>query len=229
MFVFTNARRRFYKPGETSQILRILLKAIYEKTRVQVPFDQTNTFMIDNEAFRFLAACKQGNTSLMDDKKSYEESWNRSVKEIHRLIQRILQCDLHAVRDTQSLNEAQQLIRQLSRPIAETSRLIHENISLATQYKQNIVNGQSTNTTNGIPQKVGRFVQLQKRLTVCVSPSCTRLIQINDEVVVDYYKHCHDGCFLEDVRRECIGHPLLKRCAAMTSDGEEFNNFEQSQ
>ena len=77
----------------------------------------------------------------MDDKSCYEERWNRSVKEFRRLIQRILQCDLHAVRDTQSLSETQQLIRQLSRPIAETSRLIHENISLINQYKLNIVNG----------------------------------------------------------------------------------------
>ena len=103
----------------------------------------------------------------------------------------------------------------LSRPIAETTKLIQENIALANQYKLNIVNGQSTNTKNGIPQKVGRFVQLQKRLTVCVSPSCTRLIQINGEVVVDYHTQCHVGCSLHTVVQECIGHPILQRCQAI--------------
>ena len=53
------------------------------------------------------------------------------MKEYSRLMEHINQCPLYAVRDTLSLNEAEQLVRKLPRPCAETLRLIEENIQLA--------------------------------------------------------------------------------------------------
>ena len=220
LFVFTNARATFYKPGETAPILRKLLAELHQQTGVQVPFDQSNTFMFDNEAFRFLAAHATGIRFIMSDKAWYDESWRKSVEQINRLMRKILECDLHPVRETRSLNEAQQLIRQLSRPIAETSRLILENIGMAEKYKQRILSGQSPDLDSRLPQRVGQYVRLQKRLTVCVTPECTALIRIDDELRVDYHKHCHDGCFLQNVVQECIGDPILRGCAAMNSRGQ---------
>lgn len=219
MFVFTNARSTFFKPGETTTLLRKLLRGLHAQTGIEVPFDQSNTFMFDNEGFRFLAAYKNGVRFIMDDKGSYDESWRKSVETINGLVTKILQCEPHAVQDTKSLNEAQQLIRQLSRPIAETSRLILENIEIAEKYKKKVLEGLPADLANGLPQKVGHYVELDKRLTVCISPECTRLIEINGELRVDYHRHCHDGCYLDNVVQECIGHPDLKRCAAMNRHG----------
>ena len=95
-----------------SNLEKIYLMDLHERTGVTVPFDTDNSFMFDNESFRFLAAYHRNIRYLMDEKQNFEESWNKSVKEFRRLIQRILKCDLHAVQYTQSLNEAQQLIRQ---------------------------------------------------------------------------------------------------------------------
>ncbi|CAF3921871.1 unnamed protein product, partial [Rotaria sp. Silwood1] len=43
------------------------------------------------------------------------------------------------ISNTLSLNEAGQLIRKLTHPIAETHKLIQENIQLATQYKKYVL------------------------------------------------------------------------------------------
>ena len=55
MFVFTNSQSTFFKRGETTTIFKALLKEVREKFHVTVPFSTENTFMFDNESFRFLA------------------------------------------------------------------------------------------------------------------------------------------------------------------------------
>ncbi|CAF1121692.1 unnamed protein product [Rotaria sordida] len=215
MFVFTNSRSTFYRPGETTTILKVLLRELHEKSGVKVPFSMENTFMFDNESFRFLAVCKQGLNFLMKDKKNYSESWKKSVEEFSRLIIRILQCDLHAIKDMQSLNEVQLLIHKLSRPVAEIVTLIQENILMAKQYKEKILNNSTNQVSNKIPQKTGKFIPLQQRLTVCVNEKCTEIININGEQRIDYKSNCHVGCSLHKVVQECIGHPIIKRCRAL--------------
>ncbi|CAF1231983.1 unnamed protein product [Rotaria sordida] len=219
MFVFTNSRSTFYRPGETTTILKVLLRELHEKSGVEVPFSMENTFMFDNESFRFLAVCKQGLNFLMKDKKNYSESWKKSVEEFSRLIIRILQCDLHAIKDMQSLNEVQLLIHKLSRPVAEIVTLIQENILMAKQYKEKILNNSTNQVSNKIPQKTGKFIPLQQRLTVCVNEKCTEIININGEQRIDYKSNCHVGCSLHKVVQECIGHPIIKRCRALRKTG----------
>ncbi|CAF5144966.1 unnamed protein product, partial [Rotaria sp. Silwood1] len=94
------------------------------------------SFLFDNEAFRFLALCKNGIEFNLEEKKDYSRSWDYSIREFSRLICRIIQCDKHATRDTLSFNEAQQLNRKLVRPIGEIVTLIQENLQLAEQQKK---------------------------------------------------------------------------------------------
>jgi len=155
----------------------------------------------------------------MKDKNDYRVSWEKSVKEFSRLIIRILQCDLHAVQDTQSLNEAQLLIHKLARPIAEIATLIQENILLAQQYQKKLSNDRSNTISSRIPQKIGKFVSLKQRLTVCIDNKCTEVIIINGEQRIDYKSNCHVGCSLNRVVQECIGHPIIKRCRALKRTG----------
>ncbi|CAF1019652.1 unnamed protein product [Adineta steineri] len=219
MFIFTNSRTTFYRPGSTTTILKTLLKDLHEKTGVEVPFHRQNTFMFDSESFRFLAVCKHGLTFLNQYKGNYSESWSKSVDEYIRLITCIFQCDLHAVQDTQSLNEAQILIHKLSRPIGEIATLIQENILMAKQYKEKILNNQTNQISNKIPQKTGKFIPLRQRLTVCVNTKCTEIIQVNGEQRINYNSNCHVGCSLHRVVQECIGHPIIKGCRALKKTG----------
>lgn len=219
MFVFTSARATFYRPGDTTTLVRQMTKEIQQKFGVEIPFNKQNTFMFDNESFRFLAVHQQGFNWFMKDKKDYSDSWEKSVAEYSRLITRICQCDLHAVQDTQSLNEAQILIQKLSRPIAEIATLIHENIALAEQYRRNLRNNQTQTMSARIPQKVGKFVSLRERLTVCVNAKCTEVITVDGEQQINYKSQCHVNCSLERVVQECIGHPIIRKCRALRQTG----------
>ncbi|CAF3573850.1 unnamed protein product [Rotaria sp. Silwood1] len=80
MFIFTNGRGTFYRPD--------------------------HTFIFDNEAFRYLATYKNGIKFSTEEITNFSKSLEISVKEFTRLIERILKCELHAIRDSLSINAA---------------------------------------------------------------------------------------------------------------------------
>jgi GTPase SAR1 family protein len=226
MFVFTFGRSSFYVPGHTAPLLKTLLKELYDRTGVDVPFTKDNTFSFDNESFRFLAIHKNGVEFSRDQIQDFSKSWDVSVKEYGNLVERIVRCTPHIVRDTLSLNEAQQLIKKLHRPIPEVIRLIQENIQLAKKYKLEQLNDATkttaSTTTNSlsnnhisVPQYSAEFINLPYPRTVCTTESCTRVIIVEGVQKVDYSSHCHEHCYLENVQPELINNPALKACAAM--------------
>ncbi|CAF1289589.1 unnamed protein product [Rotaria magnacalcarata] len=144
LFVLTNGRSKFYRSGSTTPLIRIITKEPHKTSGVEIPLSKENTFMFDNEAFRFLA----------------------TSKELTQLIQRIHKCELHAVRDSPSINSAQQLMRKLTRPIGETARLIEENIQLAKQHKQNILNNPLSKLPQRLQQKNGEVKRFDFTRTV---------------------------------------------------------------
>ncbi|CAF2956629.1 unnamed protein product [Rotaria sp. Silwood2] len=60
IFVFTNSRSTFFKPGSTSKILRALLDEHKQEKKIEVLLSINNTFLLDNEAFRYLALRQHG-------------------------------------------------------------------------------------------------------------------------------------------------------------------------
>lgn len=214
IFVFTNARATFYKPGATAKILRGLLDQHEKAHGIQVPFSKDNTFLLDNEAFRYLALRRNGIELNNEQTLTYEKSWDHTIKEYSKLISHIVKCPLHAVSNTLSLNEAEQLIRKLTRPIAETANLIQQNLHLAQQHKENILrNPQIAN--QGLPQKDARIHRLVHPRTVCVSETCCRSIVVNNETKIEYTSKCHEQCYLKGVLQESINDPRMRECEAM--------------
>jgi GTP-binding protein EngB required for normal cell division len=214
IFVFTNARSTFYLPGTTAPLLKGLLKELRENTGVDVPFVKDNTFSFDNESFRFLATYKRGMRFTPEQTQDFSRSWDVSVNEFACLVSRIVTCKAHAVRDTVSLNEAQQLIRKLTRPIGEIATLIQENIQLAQRHKHNLLN-KPPSIPDRMPQKNATIVFLDHPRTVCTSDECTRVVMVDGEQKVDYPSRCHAHCHLKGVEQEVIRNPILKHCAAM--------------
>ncbi|CAF2766525.1 unnamed protein product [Rotaria sp. Silwood2] len=214
MFIFTNARATSFQPGPSAPLLRELLRSLKDNSNTEVPFSKENSFFFDNEAFRFLALCKNGIEFNPEEKKDYSRSWDHSILEFSRLISRIIKCDKHATRDTLSLNEAQQLIRKLSRPIGEISTLIQENLQLAEQHKNNVISNRAP-TPQVLPQEDAEIVPLGYPRTVCTNEKCTKVITIDNIGKVDYTSHCHPHCYLTGVEQETIGHEKLKDCTAM--------------
>ena len=217
MFVFTNARATSYQPGPSAPILRALLTSLEEKSHKKIPFSRENTFLFDNEAFRFLALSKNGVTFSKEEKSDYSRSWDYTIHEFSHLMKRIILCEKHATSDALSLNEAQQLIRKLSRPIGEIATLIEENIQLAEKHKNDVRSG-NTPTPQMLPQKDVKTIPLGYPRTVCANNKCTRVIVVDGIDKVDYFQHCHPQCFLQGVEIETLRNEKLKECAAMNAN-----------
>ena len=215
MFIFTNGRKTFYKPGGTTPLLRRLLNELNETWKVEIPFNTGNTFMFDNEAFRFLALYKNGIRFPQEETESYSKSWQKSAEEFSRLIHRILQCEKHAVQDSLSINAARQLVRKLTRPLGEIARSIQENIQLVEKHKQKVLQNPPSTLRKQIPQKIGKFVAFDYPRTVCTNRKCTRIVDVDGQKSIDYAMKCHPQCYLRDVERECVGHPILQYCDAI--------------
>ncbi|KRT78598.1 Ankyrin repeat-containing protein, partial [Oryctes borbonicus] len=76
IFLFTNSRSTFYRPGDTITPLKSILGDIKAKPpHIDIPFKKQNVFCVDNEAFRFLIA-KRSNIHFDDDEKdNFAKSW----------------------------------------------------------------------------------------------------------------------------------------------------------
>ncbi|CAF2630157.1 unnamed protein product [Rotaria sp. Silwood2] len=211
IFVFTNARSTFFKPGSTSTILKHLLRQHQQQHGVDVPFTNKNTFLLDNEPFRYLALRLNGIQLNNDQELSYRKSWDHTVKEYSKLISYIAECPLHAVSNTLSLNEAEQLVRKLTRPIAETTRLIQQDIQLAQQHKENVRKDPQI-ASQGIPQNQVLICRLDHPRTVCTNEKCCRSITIDNQTKIEYISKCHEHCYLKSVVQETINDPGMREC-----------------
>ncbi|CAF1492625.1 unnamed protein product [Rotaria sordida] len=105
--------------GTTEQFLQGLLDIHRAEQNVDVPFSRKNTFLFDNEPFRYLVLRENGIQLDTEQTLSYSKSWDYSAKEYLRLMAHIVTCPLHGISKTLSLNEAEQLIRKFNRPVAE--------------------------------------------------------------------------------------------------------------
>lgn len=80
IFVFTNSRSTFYKPGDTLAPLKEILKSIEDKpSYVKIPFNKSNVFCMDNEGFRFLLASREGVSFSDNEMKELSVSWEKSA------------------------------------------------------------------------------------------------------------------------------------------------------
>jgi GTPase SAR1 family protein len=225
IFVFTNARATFFMPGNTKKLLEGLLNKHREEHGVIVPFSRENAFLFDNEPFRYLAI-RKNDIQLDDDQtQSYIKSWDHSVKEYGRLMEHVVTRELHAISNTLSLNEAEQLVRKLPRPIAETAKLIEENIQLAKEHKKKVLDNPEI-ASQGIPQNNATVLQLKHPRTVCAGENCCRVIEEGNEMKVEYLSICHDECYLKGVVQETLYDPKLEECTAMNpEDGKTLKVY----
>jgi GTPase SAR1 family protein len=217
VFVFTNARSTFFMPGSSKKILQGLLDDHRKKHHVEIPLSKENTFLFDSEAFRYLALCKNGIRIDNEQTQSYIKSWDHSVKEYSRLMEHTNKCPPHSTRNTLLLNEAEKLVRKLPRPIAETARLIEENIRLAKDHKKKVLENPRI-ASEGIPQNNAVITKLDYPRTVCTGEKCCRVTGVGAERKMEYISICHDVCYLKGVVQETLADPKLEDCTVMDPD-----------
>ena len=222
IFIFTNSRSTFFMPGSSIRILRELITQYKKACNVDVPLSRDNAFLFDNEGFRYLALRKHDISLDEDQTESYIKSWDHSVKEYSRLMQYIVTRPLHAVCNTLSLNEAEQLIRKLSRPIAETTKLIEENIQLVEEHKKRMLENPHI-ALQGIPQNKVTITLLKHPRTVCASEKCCAITEVDAEKKIEYLRICHDECYLKGIVQDTMNDPKLRECEVM--DKEKGNKY----
>ncbi|CAG8634285.1 9361_t:CDS:2, partial [Dentiscutata heterogama] len=176
IFCFTNTRGTFFRPGYTLPVLNKQLKELESKSGIEIKVCKDTQYCFDNEPFRFLAANKKGIKFTDDEKKNFASSWEKSAKELVRLLQYISNCTPHKIIDTVSLNNARQTVMILCEPLAEINRNIQENISEVNNLKDEI---QSSNLTDEelknklyVPRIVLKLTRLERPRVVCTNNNC---------------------------------------------------------
>ncbi|RUS20586.1 hypothetical protein BC937DRAFT_94878 [Endogone sp. FLAS-F59071] len=222
VFLFTNSRGTFYRPGDTSKVLRKMLEDIRNKEpNVEIQFNKDNTFCFDNEAFRFMVALLRGIEFNEEEKENFSKSWDKSARQCGELISYISSLEPHKVQDTLSVNEVRNMIIILAKPLADISENILRNLFVLGEHKSKIklsIDNISELQNNLYIPVIGfETIFLDKPQTVCASPSCYTIHVYRGQRQVDYITKCHSPCHLTSVTADVIGQPQLLRCTAMDS------------
>ncbi|CAG8640640.1 1150_t:CDS:1 [Paraglomus occultum] len=225
VFCFTNSRTTFYRPGETLVPLREQLDELRKRSGIEIKIDRDTMYCFDNEAFRFLAAIRGGIKFNDDDEKSFAESWRISAEESSRLIQHVRSRQRHEVQDTLSLNNARNMVVELSKPLAGIEQVIQINLSLIKSQQDDIKNC-SKNIEDlkkdlYIPQVDLEAEELQYPQTVCTSQSCVDVLTTGEDKVkkFHYKTQCHSRCYLTNVTCNVVNNEALRHCSAMGPKG----------
>ncbi|OXA40249.1 uncharacterized protein LOC110860731 [Folsomia candida] len=224
VFCFTNSRSTFYRPGDTLPSLRKLLE---ENQHVSIPLDRSTIYCMDNEAIRFLYAIKNGVAFDSDERKNYIASWDKSVGEINRLLERAESSPPHSVQSTLSLNTARQTILSLGSPMAEVTRNIQLNIATQQAQMESVKNSEKSQEelSRNLVHKVYevRMHQLLEPRTICTAAKCTDVIEVGGVKDTNYKSHCHTNCGTGKQKHFKIGnikgHKNLRKCSAFNPDG----------
>lgn len=226
VFILTHSRDTMYTPGSTKRLITLLLDSYKTEHQTDIPFSKINTFLFDNESYRFLALRHHGITLDDDDTHSYRRSWDYSVTEYARFMKYISQLPCHKVQKTICLNEMSDFLRKLPRPLAETSRAIKENIHLADIQKKRIIDNPEVPIEN-LEQYDAVIVRFSYPRTVCMGANCHEIIERGGERRTQYRSICHDECYLKSVVQETLNDPGLEDCRAMDYDTGRKQEYSQ--
>ncbi|CAG2101745.1 unnamed protein product [Medioppia subpectinata] len=107
--------------------------------------------------------------------------WNRSIKECQRLFDYIIQLTPHQVMDTLSVNNAKQSIQLLTKPLADITKNIADNVKQCQIHKLRIVEQMSN--TGRKPQSTPTielvYTPLRHPKLVCTNTQCSTITVID--------------------------------------------------
>ncbi|RMZ81539.1 hypothetical protein DV737_g2502, partial [Chaetothyriales sp. CBS 132003] len=215
VFGFTNTRISNYMPGDTFGSLKKLLK---DRADIGLTLSHQSAYCFDSESFRYLAAYKQG--VVMENKRDFDNSWDRSREEAERMLAYFRTMEPHPVKSTLSLNGTRTLITQLTKPMAEISKQINANIAAMEDDVRLLQDARLTG--DKLQQKLRPEISLLRKKsmddprTVCTAQGCVE--QKDDGTgkakITDYPNPCHAPCGLNNVPIDVKAHPDLMYCAA---------------
>ncbi|GJQ65236.1 hypothetical protein Trydic_g7366 [Trypoxylus dichotomus] len=220
VFLFTNSRGTFYRPGDSlPPLLRILGELKSPPTNITIPFQKENVFCMDNEAFRFLLAKKTKNVSFTTEEEAdFATSWNKSAEVCRALIKYLVNLEPHKIQNSATINAAKRLVFALSKPLAEVAEHI-DRTTLHLQAKRELIERNKSNIevlkkNLHLNVPVLKVEQLSKPFTGCLNRSCARTYQILG-AWHDIPRACHDPCFHTGIRPNWKGHRSIAGCKVL--------------
>ena len=171
VFCFTNARCTNYGPGDT----RTGLKRILQDNNIEIGLNEETIFCVDNEAFRYLAATKQG-VDFSEAKLSTSQSWKKSAKEISRMIQQFDTLEPHAVKNTLSINDVRRVLTAFSRPLTTVTTAIDTAIDMVLEELNRCTTGSEELPEPLTKPKLTAVAKvLESTPYVCTTNNCVRI------------------------------------------------------
>ena len=220
VFCFTNARNTNYRPGDTFPALKTLIE---NEDSVSIDLRKDIIYCMDNESFRYLAACKHGITFDEEEDTLYAASWEKARTETDRLMDYVRSLEPHRVKDTISVNEVRARILDLTKPLAEIAKVIDVTVANMKDNQDDIENNEKT--AEEIKDAINIQVPTLERQnlghprTVCTSLNCCTSHKLDGNDVKQFTIHCHTHCYLQGVQADSINNPDLKNCLAMQRSG----------
>ena len=197
MFCFTHSRSSMYGPGEGFKTMQELLAGELKSSGLQMNLG--NCFFVDNEAFRYLVAKKQGYQFKPGYSNFFRLSWDKSSEQMERMFETILKLPVYNLNKTISLYSAKKLINELAQPMVQLQLNIKQNIK-KIEYQKNVLCN-STKSKLELAQSLHIEVQdlvmveLNNPSTVCTSMSCIEIVKTSHhQEKINYKTRCHEDC-----------------------------------
>ncbi|KAI4462507.1 50s ribosome-binding gtpase [Holotrichia oblita] len=143
VFLFTNSRSSFYTPGDTYLPLKTMLDQMKTRNFI-IPFNNSNTFCIDNESFRYLAAKSKGIFFDENDVEEFKRSWDKSADTFKRMIDYIVDLPAAPMKGVVSINESRRLIGRLGKSIIQLLTLQEKAILTLSNHEASLWATQDT-------------------------------------------------------------------------------------
>ena len=187
VFCFTSSRSEFYTPGDSMLTLKTLLK----NNLVEIPLGKETVYCVDNEAIRYLTAVKTGVRMQFSEhqRSTFSQSWSKSAEAIERLLNRATTIEPHMVKNTLSINDTRRMILILSKPLADISANIQQNI-LAIEDQKECLKGKELRMQDLEAQLCRTTYQTKwvyLNQYVCTSPNCVKSVNIQGNEISNSY------------------------------------------
>ncbi len=196
-FTFSQIVPGTFGPGQGYDTLKSFLESDIKSVGITLEPGK-NAFFIENDAYRFLVAKKQGYPWNEFQELLYRQSWNHSVKECEKMMSRILTVPPHNLSATISLHNARKIIMELSEPIVHLSRNIEQNIADMQKHESELQNATHTK------EDLAKFLEFQvtdlekhpsdSPKMVCTASKCVEIINFEGEEKINYRTVCCEPC-----------------------------------
>ncbi|KAH7709647.1 hypothetical protein AAVH_23093 [Aphelenchoides avenae] len=161
---------------------------------------KANSFALDNEAVRFVYAYHNNVNFEKRDVDDFAMSWERTVSEIHRMLDYAASIEPHDVHQTVSVNQAREAVLLFAKPLADINDLIETNKRLLAERQKELeammpvieeLKGKIEFT-----HVVYEREELTYPITVCSRCASVEDVPNTNQKQVVYTQTCHDHCYL---------------------------------